>query len=166
MDCLALPPSLPPLSSPRVSPSSHWPPLSLILPSPPLIRARSCSARFLAADLTEAQLDALLTAFIGDVADGTYAQKGWPKSAYGVSKAGMTAYTVLSARTYAERADAKKGVLINACCPGYVNTLLSSNKGPLTPDQGAVTPVKLALLPAGDTTTGKFWSKEQVHPLA
>ena len=40
-------------------------------------------------------------------------------------------------------------VLVNACCPGYVNTDMTKGNGAKTVDQGAKTPVMLAL--------GKNW---------
>jgi carbonyl reductase 1 len=43
------------------------------------------------------------------------------------------------------------------CCPGYVNTDMTSHKGPLTIDQGADTPVWLATLPTDATSpAGQF----------
>ena len=56
----------------------------------------------------------------------------------------------------------KEDVLVNACCPGYVRTDMSGPKAPLTPDQGAETPVLCALLPAG-SPTGKFWKDKVVQ---
>ena len=46
---------------------------------------------------------------------------------------------------------------VNACCPGYVDTDMSSHRGIKTPLQGADTPVWLALL-APKGTSGKFFS--------
>ena len=46
---------------------------------------------------------------------------------------------------------------INACCPGYVSTDMSSHKGHKTDLQGADTPVWLMLL-APKRTTGNFFS--------
>jgi carbonyl reductase 1 len=43
--------------------------------------------------------------------------KGWPRSAYAVSKAGATAATAVVAR---EVEQSGSGVLVNACCPGWV----------------------------------------------
>nr|CAD2177894.1 unnamed protein product [Meloidogyne enterolobii] len=37
-----------------------------------------------------------------------------------------------------------KGITVNACCPGYVDTDMSSHKGHLTIDEGADTPIWLA----------------------
>src|SRR5262249_40321350 len=46
-------------------------------------------ARFEAADLRREQLDALLASFVEDVAAGVHAERGWPSSAYSVSKVGL-----------------------------------------------------------------------------
>jgi carbonyl reductase 1 len=52
-----------------------------------------------------------------------------------------------------------KGILINACCPGYVQTDMTKHN-PMAqkmPKDGAVTPLKLALLPFGEHyPQGKF----------
>jgi carbonyl reductase 1 len=69
--------------------------------------------------------------------EDTRKQHGFVESAYRVSKAAEIAYTLLLHRQ-------NKNLKINACCPGYVNTDMSSGKGPLTIEQGADTPVYLA----------------------
>lgn len=53
--------------------------------------------------------------------------------------------------------ESKPHLDVNACCPGYVDTDMSSHKGYKTPLQGADTPAWLALL-APKGTTGKFFS--------
>ena len=50
----------------------------------------------------------------------------------------------------------KEDVLINSCCPGHVRTDMAGPNAPLSPDEGAETPVLLALLPAG-SPNGGFW---------
>lgn len=50
----------------------------------------------------------------------------------------------------------KEDILVNCCCPGHVRTDMAGEKAPLSPDQGAETPIMLALLPAG-SPTGGFW---------
>lgn len=79
----------------------------------------------------------------------------WPKAAYCVSKAGVTAMT----KCYANKSG--KRVLINACCPGYVNTDMTKGNGVKTVEQGAETPVLLAVGDIGNTT-GEFWQEKQV----
>ena len=54
---------------------------------------------------------------------------------------------------------------MNACCPGWVRTDMAGPKAPKSPEEGAVTPVFLALLPAGATDPhGKFVSDKEVQP--
>ncbi|KAL3121944.1 hypothetical protein niasHT_001943 [Heterodera trifolii] len=65
---------------------------------------------------------------------------GYPESAYCVSKAAEIALSVLQAREFA-----KRNIVVNACCPGYVDTDMTSHKGHLTVDQGADTPIFLAI---------------------
>ena len=54
----------------------------------------------------------------------------------------------------------KEDVLINCCCPGHVRTDMAGPNAPLSPEEGAETPVFLALLPPG-SPSGEFW-KDQV----
>lgn len=56
-------------------------------------------------------------------------------------------------------------ILLNACCPGWVRTDLAGPRAPKSPEEGAVTPVYLALLPPGTTEPhGKFVSDKKVQP--
>ncbi|KAK0390343.1 hypothetical protein QR680_019309 [Steinernema hermaphroditum] len=80
---------------------------------------------------------------------------GYPESAYRVSKAAAIALTMIQARELKE-----KNVTVNGCCPGYVATNMSSYKGPLTIEEGADTPLYLAL--EEDVPHGAFVKKRQV----
>ena len=108
-------------------------------------------------DLTIPQLDALMEEFIGDVKAGTWKEKGWPGTAYGVSKAAVSMLTRIQGRDQKD-----PSVLINCVCPGWVRTDMAGDRAPKSPDEGAKTPVKLALLPETEKTTGRFWEDEQV----
>ncbi|MXG89660.1 SDR family oxidoreductase [Nocardioides flavescens] len=55
------------------------------------------------------------------------------------------------------------GILINAACPGYVATDLNGFRGTRTVEQGAATPIRLALLP-DDGPTGGFYEDAGVVP--
>ena len=88
------------------------------------------------------QVTELIREFQGAVEDGTWGEKGWPGSAYAVSKAGVTGLTRCVAEGVKERGGK---MLVNACCPGYVATDMTKGMGRKTVEEGARTPVKLAL---------------------
>ena len=56
----------------------------------------------------------------------------------------------------------KGGITVHCVHPGSVRTDMSSGKGSLSPDQGAETPVMVALLPLGSCETGSFWFNKEV----
>ncbi|NP_001231661.1 carbonyl reductase [NADPH] 3 [Phacochoerus africanus] len=100
--------------------------------------------------LTEEDLVDLMKKFVEDAKNEVHEREGWPSSAYGVSKLGVT---VLS-RILAQRLDEKRKadrILLNACCPGWVKTDMTGGQGFETVEEGAVTPVYLALLPPDAT---------------
>eukprot|EP01098_Paradermamoeba_levis_P005610 TRINITY_DN2361_c1_g4_i1.p1 TRINITY_DN2361_c1_g4~~TRINITY_DN2361_c1_g4_i1.p1 ORF type:complete len:115 (+),score=25.59 TRINITY_DN2361_c1_g4_i1:503-847(+) len=106
-----------------------------------------------------------MTSFVNLTQTNSHQQLGWPNSAYGTSKIGLTALTKVMAREEEERAkregkgkvgEGKRGRLINACCPGYVSTDMSSHKGHKTPWEGAETPVWLAVDPSVNFSGGFF----------
>lgn len=106
-------------------------------------------------NLAEEGIDQVLNEFLKDLKEGSSQAKGWPSywGPYCVSKAAVTAYTRLLAKKYPK-------MLINAVCPGWVNTDLSGHSGPLTPEEGARSPVRLALLP-DNGPSGLFF--DQMH---
>ncbi|TKY87218.1 hypothetical protein EX895_003895 [Sporisorium graminicola] len=104
---------------------------------------------------TVADVDALMQEFQDSVADGSYQQKGWKGAAYGTSKSGVIAYTRALANEYKQQG---KNIDVISCCPGYVNTDMTKGKGYKTLDQGAETPVLLALRKV-DAKPGEFWSE-------
>ena len=88
---------------------------------------------------------------------GAHAEGLGGPGAYGVAKASLNALTRALVR------DLPPGVKINACCPGWVATRMGGPAAPLTPEQGADTPVWLALLPE-DGPTGGFFRRRQPIP--
>ena len=97
----------------------------------------------------------LMEAFTEAVERGVQNERGWPSAAYAVSKSGVTGMTRAVAREE-KRIEGSK-VLVNSCCPGYVSTDMTGNRGAKTVDEGAQTPVLLALGDIGGTS-GEFVS--------
>ncbi|XP_048201846.1 carbonyl reductase [NADPH] 3 [Perognathus longimembris pacificus] len=114
--------------------------------------------------LTEQDLVDLMKKFVEDTRNEVHEREGWPNSAYGVSKLGVT---VLS-RILAQRLDEKRKadrILLNACCPGWVKTDVAGDQGCRTVEEGAETPVYLALLPPDATEPqGQLVRDKAVQP--
>lgn len=122
--------------------------------SPPL------REKFSSPNLSESELSQLMDQFVSDVKSGIHEKNGWPtNSAYGVSKVGTTALMKVHARLLASRG--LEDVIVNACCPGWCQTDMSSHTGHKTAEEGADTPTYLALLPPG-SPNGEFWSDRKV----
>jgi len=100
----------------------------------------------------------LMEDFKAAVAVGKEKEEGWISAAYATSKAGVTGMT----RVIAEDQKAKGSkTLVNSCCPGWVKTDMTRGGGAKTPDEGAQTPVMLALGDIGEKY-GLFWRDEKV----
>lgn len=119
--------------------------------------------KLLSPDLDLAKLDELCASFIRDAeADGIdLASKGWPTSTYAMSKAAVHGLT----RIYASDQEAAgNGVTVNVCCPGWCKSDMAGWHGPpKTAEEGADTPIYLALLEADGAAapTGLFFSDRQ-----
>jgi len=96
--------------------------------------------------------------------EGAAKQHGLPEfgglSPYLMSKIGATLLGEVYGKKAAEQG---KGVLVNACCPGYVDTDLTKDVVPgsfdrekITVEEGADTPTYLALLPENSEIQGRF----------
>ena len=108
--------------------------------------------RFMSANKTD-EITQLMEDFTSAVADNEY-QGDWPGAAYAVSKAGVIGMTKTMATATGNR------VLVNSCCPGYVNTDMTKGRGSKSIDEGAQTPVLLALGDIGGKM-GTFWQNEK-----
>ncbi|KAM6956097.1 LOW QUALITY PROTEIN: carbonyl reductase [NADPH] 1 [Aplochiton taeniatus] len=115
-------------------------------------------------DLSEEELVGLMQRFVDEAQKGHHREGGWPETAYGVSKTGLTALSKILARRLSEDRPCDK-ILLNACCPGWVRTDMAGPNATKSPEEGAVTPVYLAMLPPGATEPhGQFVSEKQVQP--
>jgi NAD(P)-dependent dehydrogenase (short-subunit alcohol dehydrogenase family) len=77
--------------------------------------------------------------------------------AYRLSKAALNCMTILIAQEVCD-----DNILVNSACPGWVKTDLGGNEAPLTPQQGADTPIWLATLPDGGPTGGFFRERKRI----
>ncbi|XP_069129038.1 carbonyl reductase [NADPH] 1-like [Argopecten irradians] len=118
-------------------------------------------ARLKDAANTTPKLKAMVQEFVEAAQNGEHIKQGWADMAYGVSKIAMTILTFIQHRELCK--DSRRGIIINCCCPGYVKTDLTSNQGQKTPEQGADTPLYLALLPPTTTSpSGEFVSDREI----
>lgn len=85
---------------------------------------------------------------------GTHLRDGWSNSAYAISKIGVSALAGIQQAMF--DADPRRDIVVNAVHPGYVDTDMTSHKGNLTPEQGAVAPVYCALLSENTEIKGKY----------
>lgn len=127
--------------------------------------AKKCSdalkAKFTSPDITVPLVEQLMTDFVSAAKQGDYAAKGWPESAYGSSKIGVTLMSFAQQREFDK--DSREDIIVNPCCPGYVDTDMSSHKGTKTIDEGADTPIYLALLPPNTTSPkGVFVAERKI----
>ncbi|KAJ0776096.1 putative oxidoreductase [Helianthus annuus] len=99
--------------------------------------------------------------FLEQVKDGSWVTGGWPQNNtdYSLSKLAVNAYTRLMARILSERPEGQK-IYVNCCCPGWVKTAMTGWAGITPPEEGADTPVWLALLP-GQSVSGKFFAERR-----
>nr|XP_023026625.1 carbonyl reductase [NADPH] 1-like [Leptinotarsa decemlineata] len=95
-------------------------------------------------DLSISELSKLMDAFVRDAKDGTAGEKGWGNSTYVVSKVGLTALTIIQQRLF-DKEEPNRNISVNAVHPGYVDTDMTSHKGPLTIEEGAKAPLFVAL---------------------
>ncbi|KAM9253174.1 carbonyl reductase [NADPH] 1-like [Dugong dugon] len=128
---------------------------------------KSCSPelqqRFRSETITEEELVALMKKFVEDTKNGVHQKEGWPNTAYGVSKIGVTVLSRIHARNLSAQRGGDK-ILLNACCPGWVRTDMTGPNATKSPEEGAETPVYLALLPSdAEGPHGQFVSEKRVR---
>lgn len=105
--------------------------------------------------LTIQRVKELANEFQEDVQSGTWQQRGWGNSNYGMSKCCLIAATNVWARELAE-----KNIKANSCCPGYCKTDMSSNRGGQPAEVGARNASLLAC--TNNCPTGVFVREEAI----
>ena len=123
----------------------------------PLIPGHDLKKKLASSDSTLSfqELDAMMEDFIDSTEDGSHEEKGWPNGSYVVSKVGLSALTRIQQREM-DKDSTRTDIAINHVHPGYVDTDMSSHKGPLTPEEGAKSSLFAATLPQGTNIKGKY----------
>ncbi|EPQ04638.1 Carbonyl reductase [NADPH] 1 [Myotis brandtii] len=120
--------------------------------------------KFRSDTISEEELVGLMNKFVEDTRNGVHQKEGWPNTAYGVTKIGVTVLSRIHARNLSAHRRGDK-ILLNACCPGWVRTDLTGPQAPKSPEEGAETPVFLALLPSdAEGPHGQFVMEKKVEP--
>ena len=94
---------------------------------------------------------------LSEIADPYSAYAGVGTPAYRLSKAALNAVTTLVAKEVRD-----DNILVNSACPGWVRTDMGGDQAPLTPEEGADTPVWLATLPDGGPTGGFYRERKRI----
>ncbi|KAL6086466.1 hypothetical protein STEG23_002725 [Scotinomys teguina] len=119
--------------------------------------------KFRSETITEEELVGLMNKFVEDTKKGVHEKEGWPNSAYAVTKIGVTVLSRIHARKLNEQRRGDK-ILLNVCCPGWVRTDMAGPNATKSPEEGAETPVYLALLPPdAEGPHGQFVQEKKVE---
>jgi NAD(P)-dependent dehydrogenase (short-subunit alcohol dehydrogenase family) len=92
-----------------------------------------------------------------EMADPNSGYSGVETPAYRLSKAALNAITALIAKKVRS-----ENILVNSVCPGWVRTDMGGGQAPLTPEQGADTPLWLSTLPDDGPSGGFFSERKQI----
>lgn len=117
---------------------------------------------FASEDLSNEELDELMKSFVSSAAEGCLDQNGWITDSYNVSKMGVSALSRIQQRQL-DQDSSRSNIVVNHVHPGYVDTDMTSHKGPLTIDRGAQSAVFAAMLPADTNIKGAYiWHDNQI----
>ncbi|KAK1394120.1 Short-chain dehydrogenase/reductase [Heracleum sosnowskyi] len=110
-------------------------------------------------NLTVERVEEVLNEYLKDFKEGSRQANGWTPfvSANIVSSATMNAYTRILAKKY-------PNFCINVVCPGFVKMDINFNNGKLTVEEGAISAMKLVMLPNGGPS-GLFFIRDELTSL-
>ncbi|KAF6774876.1 hypothetical protein AHF37_06039 [Paragonimus kellicotti] len=108
------------------------------------------------------ELRSCIEDFVKHAEAGDHEKFGWPSWGYGVSKLALSKASYILGEMI--KTDPRH-IVMNACCPGYVDTDMTGHKGTRTVEEGADTPFYLATLPLGVTQPiNEFVSDRKILP--
>lgn len=121
-----------------------------------IIKSKDIRDAMTSSSLTYEELNCIMDNFVIAAEEGSHLRQGWPNTCYGTSKCGVIALTKIMARI-------ESGIIVNACCPGYCATDMSSQRGTKTAEEGARTPALLSTLPDGSVSGGFFSEGKEIE---
>uniref|UniRef100_A0A7S4PIT2 Uncharacterized protein n=1 Tax=Paramoeba aestuarina TaxID=180227 RepID=A0A7S4PIT2_9EUKA len=122
------------------------------------IKSKELADKIMSPDLTEEGLTAIVEDFVSSAQNDTHQSKGFPNSAYSVSKIAVHGLT----RIWAKSPALPEGATVNVFCPGWCKTDMAGHElPPRTATQGADTGVYLSTLSGDAAVTGKFFSERK-----
>ncbi len=96
----------------------------------------------------------MVTDYLAAAKDGTYQEKGYLSGTYSMSKVFLSALSRIQQEEFDKHPE--KDLVVNHLHPGYVDTDMTSHKGPRTIDEGARASIYAGLLPPKTDIRGKF----------
>jgi len=124
--------------------------------------------RFASEDLTDQELCSLMEDFVQAAKEGDHVAKGWPNSAYKVSKVGVSAL----ARILQKEEDKENKVVVNHAHPGWLDTDMTRGAGHWPVTKGTTSVLWAATLPLDTKVRGEYiwedatvtsWVNEEVN---
>ena len=94
---------------------------------------------------------------LAEITDFGSPYSGSQTPAYRLSKTILNGLTALIAREVKD-----DNILVNSVCPGWIRTDMGGNQAPLSPEEGADTPVWLATLPDDGPSGGFFRERKRI----
>ena len=115
-------------------------------------------------DITKEKILDLASEFRKSIDNGSYAEDGWSKNTYFVSKMCINKYAYALGK---EKAIIDKGIQVYSCCPGWVKTDMGGSNAHRTLEEGSVTPVFLINLKyeVQKELQGQFFYDEKVQEI-
>jgi len=130
--------------------------------------ASTLRQRLCAEDLTDSELCSLMEDFVDAAQEGGHVAKGWPNSAYKVSKVGVSAL----ARILQREEKKENKVVVNHAHPGWLDTDMTRGAGHWPVAKGTTSVLWAATLPIDTKVQGEYiwedatvtsWVKEEVN---
>ena len=112
---------------------------------------------FTSDELTMKELHKQMCRFVELAQENKHLEAGFTDHAYSVSKLGLTAATNILGK---DEDLIKSNILVNCCCPGWINTDMGGPRAIKTVDHAVINSLFLALLPQGDSfPQGKYFNQ-------